>query len=237
MSKLTIYAVAAGGAGRAPLRAAPAGPLVERMAAQKTVGVLLFDGFESLDVFGPVEAWGLLAAGGDWRVVTTAESAGPVASAQHVRAVADHALADCPPLDVIVVPGGIGTRRLVANEAVLAWLRARAAHATAVTSVCTGAGVLARAGLLDGRRATTNKLSFAWVVEQGPRVHWVREARWVEDGAFVTSAGVSAGIDMTCAVIAKLVSPQAAERVAARMEYEWHRDANWDPFAKLAGLV
>jgi transcriptional regulator GlxA family with amidase domain len=207
------------------------------MATQKTVGVLLFDGFEALDVFGPVEAWGMLARAADWRIVTAAEAAGPVASAQGTRAIADYAFAECPPLDVLVVPGGIGTRRLVANENVLAWLRARAAQATAVTSVCTGAGLLARAGLLDGRRATTNKLSFAWVVEQGPRVTWVREARWVEDGAFVTSAGVSAGIDMSLAVIARLVSTEAAERVADAMEYDWHRDAGWDPFAKRCGLV
>jgi transcriptional regulator GlxA family with amidase domain len=203
----------------------------------KTVGVLLFEGFELLDVFGPLEAWGMLAKGASWRIVTTAESAGPVASAQTTRAVADHALADCPPLDVVIVPGGIGTRRLVSNEAVLDWLRARSEQATTVTSVCTGAGVLARAGLLDGRRATTNKRSFAWVVEQGPRVQWVREARWVEDGKFFTSAGVSAGIDMTCAVIAKLVLPEAAENVVAGMEYDWHRDPSWDPFAKLNGLV
>jgi transcriptional regulator GlxA family with amidase domain len=207
------------------------------MGTQKTVGVLLFEGFELLDVFGPLEAGGMLAKGGNWRLTTTAESAGPVASAQTPRAVADHALADCPLLDVIVVPGGIGTRRLVSSEPVLDWLRARSAQATIVTSVCTGAGLLARAGLLDGRRATTNKRSFAWVVEQGPRVEWVREARWVEDGKFFTSAGVSAGIDMTCAVIAKLAGPEAAEQAVAGMEYDWHRDPSWDPFAKLAGLV
>jgi transcriptional regulator GlxA family with amidase domain len=207
------------------------------MASQKTVGVLLFEGFELLDVFGPLEAWGMLERGGDWRHVTVAEATGPVASAQTTRAVADHALSDCPPLDVLVVPGGMGTRRLVNNAAALDWLRARSADATLVTSVCTGAGLLARAGLLDGRRATTNKRSFAWVVEQGPRVQWVREARWVEDGKFFTAAGVSAGIDMTCAVIAKLAGPDAAEQVVAGMEYDWHRDPSWDPFAKLNGLV
>jgi transcriptional regulator GlxA family with amidase domain len=203
----------------------------------KTVGVLLFEGFEVLDVFGPVEAWGMLASAADWRVVTTAESAGPVASAQSIRAVADHALDECPPLDVLVVPGGRGTRTLVHNETAMDWLRARSAKATLTTSVCTGAGLLARAGLLDGRRATTNKASFAWVVEQGPRVEWVREARWVEDGPFFTSAGVSAGIDMTCAAIAKLVSQDAAEKIVKAMEYEWHRDPAWDPFAGMHGLV
>ncbi|HUY37322.1 MAG TPA: hypothetical protein VMV13_00755, partial [Candidatus Binataceae bacterium] len=93
------------------------------------------------------------------------------------------------------------------------------------------------AGLLDGRRATTNKFAFKWVAEQGPRVNWVKEARWVEDGKFATSSGVSAGIDMTLAIIAKRWDLATAERIATRMEYEWHRDAGWDPFAKIHGLV
>jgi transcriptional regulator GlxA family with amidase domain len=93
------------------------------------------------------------------------------------------------------------------------------------------------AGLLDGRRATSNKRAFDWVVEQGPRVQWIRQARWVEDDRFVTSSGVSAGIDMTLAVIAKLTSLDTAEQIAVRMEYEWHRDSSRDPFAKVHGLV
>jgi transcriptional regulator GlxA family with amidase domain len=207
------------------------------MASHKTIGALLFEGFELLDVFGPLEAWGMLASGGGWKVVTTAVSAGPVASAQGPRAVADHSLADCPKLDVILVPGGRGTRREVSHEALLEWLRQRSAAAEVVTSVCTGAALLARAGLLDGRRATTNKMSFGWVVEQGPAVQWVKQARWVEDGPFATSSGVSAGIDMTLAVIARLASNEVAERIAVAMEYDWHRDASWDPFAKVHGLV
>jgi transcriptional regulator GlxA family with amidase domain len=106
-----------------------------------------------------------------------------------------------------------------------------------VTSVCTGASLLARAGMLDGRRATTNKWAFAWVVTQGPAVRWVKEARWVEDGNLVTSSRVSAGIDMTLAVIAPLEETEAAEQIAVRMEYEWHRDAGWDPFSKMHGLA
>jgi transcriptional regulator GlxA family with amidase domain len=154
-----------------------------------------------------------------------------------VRAVADWSLAECPKLDVILVPGGMGTRRVVANEAVLGWLRERRSDARVVTSVCTGAALLARAGLLDGRRATTNKASFAWVVGQGPGVSWVKQARWVEDGPFVTSSGVSAGIDMTLAVIERLESREVAEKIAVQMEYDWHRDASWDPFAAVHGLV
>jgi transcriptional regulator GlxA family with amidase domain len=202
---------------------------------ERTVGVVLFPGFELLDVFGPLEAFGNLP--GMFRVVLVAEQAGPVASAQGPRAVADHGFADCPHLDVVLVPGGIGTRDEAENPTLLGWLGRRAAEAEVVTSVCTGAALLARAGVLDGRRATTNKAFFQWVADQGPNVTWVRAARWVEDGKFATSSGVSAGIDMALAVIARLVGREVSENVARAMEYEWHTDATWDPFAKAWGLV
>jgi transcriptional regulator GlxA family with amidase domain len=202
---------------------------------ERTVGVVLFPGFELLDVFGPLEAFGNLS--GMFRVVLVAERAGPVASAQGPRTVADHGFADCPHLDVVLVPGGIGTRDEAENPKLLGWLGHRAAEAEVVTSVCTGAALLARAGVLDGRRATTNKAFFQWVADQGPKVEWVRAARWVEDGKFATSSGVSAGIDMTLAVIARLVGREVSENVARAMEYEWHTDATWDPFAKVWGLV
>ena len=208
------------------------------MASQKTVGVLLFEGFELLDVFGPLEAWGMHAEiAGACTIVTAAEKAGAIKSAQGPRAMADYALADCPRIDVMLVPGGIGTRREVQTALLLDWLRQRAAQAEIVSSVCTGSALLARAGLLDGRRATSNKLSFKWVTEQGPAVEWIRQARWVEDGKFATSSGVSAGIDMTLALIARLAGAESAEQIAIRMEYEWHRDPSWDPFAKIHGLV
>jgi transcriptional regulator GlxA family with amidase domain len=180
------------------------------MGSQRTVGVLLFEGFELLDVFGPLEAWGMHAEIADaCKIVMTAEALGAVKSAQGPRVMADHALADCPPIDLILVPGGIGTRREIKNAPLLEWLRQRAAEAEIVTSVCTGAALLAHAGLLDGRRATTNKLAFKWVTEQGPAVDWVKQARWVEDGKFATSSGVAAGIDMTLALIARSPAPSA----------------------------
>jgi len=207
------------------------------MPAQQTIAAILFPGFELLDVFGPLEAFGMLAETGQCKILTVAESAGAVASRQGPRALADFGFDDCPPLDVFLVPGGMGTRKEISNGRMLGWLRERAQTAALVTSVCTGAALLARAGLLDGRSATTNKFSFKWVVEQGPRVNWVKQARWVEDGKFLTSSGVSAGIDMTLAIIAKLCDLETAQRIATRMEYEWHRDAGWDPFAKIHGLV
>jgi transcriptional regulator GlxA family with amidase domain len=203
--------------------------------AKRTLGVVLFPGFELLDVFGPLEAFGGLKD--HFELVLVAEHAGAIASAQGPEAVAGASFADCPHLDVLLVPGGIGTRREVANAALLEWLKRRATEAEIVTSVCTGAGLLARAGILDGQRATSNKRAFGWVKEQGPAVDWVAEARWVDAGKFVTSSGVSAGIDMALHVIARTVGLEAAEQAARVMEYEWHRDAAWDPFAKLYGLA
>jgi putative intracellular protease/amidase len=104
--------------------------------------------------------------------------------------LADYGFPDCPPLDVLLVPGGPGTRQEVDNPVLIDWLATRGADAEIISSVCTGAALLARAGLLDGRAATTNKQAFAWVTEQGPRVRWVRRARWVDDGRVVTSSGV-----------------------------------------------
>jgi transcriptional regulator GlxA family with amidase domain len=206
-------------------------------SSPRTLGVLLFEGFELLDVFGPCEAYGIHDLRGVFRIAMVAAKPGPVASAQGPLAVAEFGFVDCPPLDLILVPGGIGTRREVYRSSLISWLRARAEQAELVTSVCTGAALLACAGLLDGHRATTNKRSFAWVQSQGPQVKWVKQARWVVDGKFATSSGVSAGIDMALAIIARLVSAEAADKVAIAIEYEWHRDAAWDPFAKIHGLV
>jgi len=202
---------------------------------KRMLGCLLFSGFELLDVFGPLEMFGALRDRFD--IVLVAEEAGAVASAQGPQAVAAHGFTDCPPLDLLLVPGGMGTRREVDNPRLIEWLTQKSAAAELTMSVCTGAGLLARAGILDGRRATTNKRNFAWPVAQGPRVDWVREARWVDAGDVLTSSGVSAGIDMALAVIARLAGPEAAEQAAANSEYEWHRDPTWDPFAKLHGLV
>jgi transcriptional regulator GlxA family with amidase domain len=199
------------------------------------MAVVLFPGFELLDVFGPLEVFGNLP--GAFEITMVAAEPGAVASAQGPRVVADAGFADLPRPDAILVPGGIGTRDAAEHEPLLAWLRAAAGSAELVLSVCTGSAVLARAGLLDGRRATSNKAFFGWVTEQGPRVTWVPRARWVEDGKFVTSSGVAAGIDMALDVVARLLGTEVADNVAAGIEYEPHRDAGWDPFATRWGLA
>ncbi len=201
----------------------------------RRLGALFYPGFELLDTFGPLEMFGNMP--GAVEIVTVAEQAGPVRSHQGPSVIAEHGFVDCPQLDLLLIPGGMGTRAEVENEAMLDWLRRRTPETEVTMSVCTGSALLARAGLLDDKRATSNKMFFQWVVEQGPRVQWVRQARWVEDGRYATSSGVSAGIDMALAVIARLAGPELSETLAMATEYEWHRDADWDPFARVHGLV
>jgi transcriptional regulator GlxA family with amidase domain len=198
----------------------------------RTLGALLFPGFELLDVFGPLEVFGNRnLATPLFDIVTVAEVPGLVESAQGPRSEAQRGLDDCPALDVLFVPGGLGTRREVDNPKLTSWVRERAATAELVLSVCTGASLLARAGVLDGRRATTNKRAFDWVKTQGPAVEWVRQARWIEDGRFFTSSGVSAGIDMALQVVAHLAGIEEARRIGRIIEYRWQEDCGEDPFA------
>lgn len=200
-----------------------------------SVGVILFDRFELLDVFGPIEMFGCHPE--LFRVELLGPNQGPVASAQGPCVIAQRSYRAASPCDIVLVPGGIGTRQLVDDPPFLAWLEAWAAQATYVTSVCTGSGVLAAAGLLDGFRATSNKRAFGWVSAQGRRSLWVPEARWVQDRNRWTSAGVAAGMGMTLALIEHLHGEQLAVETADQVEYDWHRDPTWDPFAAKSGLV
>ena len=204
------------------------------MGSKRTLGVVLFEGFELLDVFGPLEMFGLAADHFEIRLIS--ETGGVVASRQGPKSVCDYSFQSAPAIDVLLVPGGIGTRREVNNPVLLEWLNERSKQAELVASVCTGSALLAKAGVLDGLRATSNKLAFAWAASQSEKVQWQQQARWVEDGKVFSSSGVSAGIDMALAVIAKLVSEQAAEDAANFAEYTWQRDADCDPFASVAGV-
>ncbi len=196
---------------------------------QYRVGALLFPGFELLDLYGPLEFFGNLP--GLLEVSTIGPAAGPVVSAQAVAGHAQYSFSDAPAIDILLIPGGIGTRELAENPEFLQWLRERATAAQFVCSVCTGAGLLSASGLLDGRRATTNKQVFDWPGTYGKNITWVRQARWVEDGKYWTSSGVTAGMDMALALLAQLYGLTLAENLATATEYEWHRDSHWDPFA------
>ncbi|MDQ7247869.1 DJ-1/PfpI family protein [Dongia sedimenti] len=195
----------------------------------RTIGVVLFDQFELLDVFGPLEMFGMLPE--EFAIRLVSEQADEIASRQGPASVIEHYASDGHDYDMLLVPGGQGTRREVQNQPLLHWLVKASAHAEVVASVCTGSALLARAGLLDGRRATTNKLAFDWVAGQGANVSWQRRARWVEDGKFWTSSGVSAGTDMALALIARLCGIVQAREVAHWAEYVWNEDSGNDPFA------
>jgi putative intracellular protease/amidase len=200
-------------------------------SSARTLGAIFYPGFELLDIYGPLEMFGSL--GPDrLRIVTVAEKPGPVASAQGPETVATHGYDDCPKLDLLILPGGIGTLRELGNAATHEFLRARARSAEVTMSVCSGSAILAKAGLLDGRRATSNKVFFELATSQSDKVEWVQAARWVEDGPFVTSSGVSAGTDMALAVIAKLWGAERARGIADLTEYEWQTDPSRDPFAR-----
>ncbi|MGC8488287.1 MAG: DJ-1/PfpI family protein [Clostridia bacterium] len=191
--------------------------------------MLIFEGCEPLDVFGPVEVF--VAARyphqeeppHPFSVVTVAEEKDPLALRGGIRVVPDYTFHDSPPLNVLLVPGGPGTRIQYRNQALLCFIRAQAGHADIVASICTGAALVGAAGLLDGMAATTNRRSFSWVESVVPNAVWDPRARFVDNGRIVTSAGISAGIDMALHLVERLLGQEAAEAAAHRMEYTWVR--------------
>jgi transcriptional regulator GlxA family with amidase domain len=193
------------------------------------IATVLFEGFELLDVFGPLEIFGMLPE--RFTMSLVGPMAGPVRSSHGPQVIADFSYLDAPQADVVLVPGGMGNRTLLNDKAFLAWLAEWASSAELVASVCTGSVLLSCAGLLKGYRATSNKRLFAWAAEHGAEVEWVPEARWVEDRNRWTSSGYAAGMDMTLAIIARLHGEPLATQVAQDIELEWHRDPTRDPFA------
>jgi transcriptional regulator GlxA family with amidase domain len=187
------------------------------------IGVALFEGAEELDWAGP---WEVLAAWAEqWpddgvRVFTLAREEGPVTCAKGLRVLPDETWETAPRLDVLVYPGGRGTRAQLGDEAVRAWLRGIAGGGALVTSVCTGSLVLADAGLLDGRPATTHWGSLELLPTLGRDIDVRAEDRFVDSGEVVTAAGVSAGIDMALHLVARLHSPERAREVRRYIQYD-----------------
>ena len=192
------------------------------------VNVLLFDAFETLDAFGPVEILGRVE-GYTLRFLSLA--GGLVRSAQGV-AVATEPADAADPAGILLVPGGQGTRPLVDDAAFLERLRTLAASSAFCLTVCTGSALLAKTGLLDGRKATSNKRSFDWVKSQRGAVEWTGRARWVVDEKYYTSSGISAGMDMALGFVADRFGQEQADALAERIEYVRHADRNEDPFAR-----
>lgn len=214
------------------------------------IGILVFDGFEPIDVWGFVEAFSISRFIGTsyfdgppypFEVVLISNQCkpdaggatpAPVKSLNGPRVAPDYfrdaALEQ--KIDVLMIPGGAGTRVLLADDhpeerkALLEWVRSMDERVAVMTSVCTGAAILAASGLLDGKPAATNHAAFAWVTGFGPLVLWDNVSRWVDAGRYVTSAGVSAGTDMGFYLVKRLAGRAIAEVAAQAAEYDWHRN-------------
>ena len=200
-----------------------------RAPGQMTIGILIFDDVEVLDFCGPFEVFASATAAGEsprderrlFRVLTIAEENRIVRARGGLLIQPHHTISDHPPLDILVVPGGYGTRRELSNPVVLDWIAAQDRQTRLTTSVCTGAFLLAANGLLDGKRATTHWASIDWLREHYPAIDVRADERVVDEGRIVTSAGVSAGIDMALHVLARLHGQEVAAGTARGMEYDW----------------
>ncbi|HEY7366056.1 MAG TPA: DJ-1/PfpI family protein [Methylomirabilota bacterium] len=201
---------------------------------RKRVGILIFPEVEVLDFCGPFEVFSVTRLNESARreesspfeVLLVAETAGPVSATGGLRVIPDVTLEACPPLDVLVVPGGWGTRREIKNERLLAWITERGRAAETLTSVCTGAMLLGQAGLLDGRHATTHWRSLPWMRDSFPAVTVEEKLHVVEDGHVLTSAGISAGIDMALRLVARYYGDEIARNTARHMEYRYVPEDN-----------
>ena len=186
-----------------------------------TLGILLFDAVEELDAVGPWEVlrYAELNTEAPLRVMTIAEAAGEISCAKGLRLQAERGIAEAPQLDVLLVPGGRGSRRQMENERLLSWIAAQAEGCRWVTSVCTGARLLLAAGPARGKRITTYYGAVDELRAGGLAAEVLEGVRFVCDGKLVTSAGVSAGIDMSLWLLGQLFSPALARQVQQGIEY------------------
>ena len=224
----------------------------------KTVAALIFESMAPLDLFGPIQVFNAACTPREedstkpdtskplYRVIFVGKEKGLVATGSNgagPAVVAEHGINDDFDFDILLVPGGGGTRALVDDTAFVNLLSAACEKADVVASVCTGAALLARTNILDGKAATSNKTAWNWVLTQGESVDWDPTSRWVDlvdkntGKGIVTSAGVSAGIDMTLALVANLDGEQVAENAAVFIEHHRIKNPANDSFAYLAGPI
>lgn len=195
------------------------------------IAVLLFEDFETLDVFGPVEIFGRLM---ELYTLQFYSLGGGLVKNRHGLSILTGKLEAVPDdLHLFLIPGGLGTRQEVHNQPLIDYIREIAKRSTYVLTVCTGSALLAKTGLLDGKKATSNKRAFAWVVTNGAEVRWDKAARWTVDGNYYTSSGVSAGMDMSLGFLSDMHGVDFARKVAFEIEYAWVEDKENDAFQAL----
>ncbi len=191
--------------------------------------IILYPEFETLDVFGPVEVLGALPD--SYHIRFFSQEGGIVMSSQQVPVVTEPVSAPVSGEYILFIPGGAGINPLMGDESFIATLRNLAGKAAYVLTVCTGSLLLARTGVLNGKRATTNKRLFSFT-ERFPGVTWIQKSRWVKDGTIYTASGVSAGMDMALGFVADQAGYEAASAISLMMEYEWHEESEYDPFSE-----
>ena len=202
------------------------------MVKTQRVGIYLYDQVEVLDFAGPYEVFTTAtrvygrahpAAAAPFSVVTLSESGQTVRARAGLQVQVDHRLSDHPALDVVLIPGGVITAELD-KPAVLQWLQAQGQAVALMASVCTGAFLLAKVGLLDDKSATTHWEDIDELEALFPQVQVQRERRWVDEGAVISSAGISAGIDMSLHIVARTLGREWALKTARQMDFDWQED-------------
>lgn len=209
-------------------------------------GILVFPTFQALDAFGPLDIFNELSLDFPLNLSIIAQTLDPVSTKPSDPSlnrfgsnfgesiVPTHDLNNAPPLDVLLIPGGRGVRLDI--DPLVEFVKRTYPSLKYVLTVCTGSWIAARAGILDGKRATSNKSAWENTKTVGPNVKWVSHARWVVDGNIWTSSGVSAGMDAAFAFVREVYGSEEADKLAVTLEYQRHEDPNWDPFAELHGL-
>lgn len=189
---------------------------------RKNIAIFLFDDVEVLDFAGPFEVFSVTNWLSDYavsKVYTVARKKAPVSARDGLSVNPDFAIAESPTPDFMIIPGGHGTDKVLEQEDVISWIRKCAESAEKIMSVCTGSLLLAKAGLLEGLRATTHHMVFDQLAELAPNTEIVRSERFVDNGKIITSGGISAGIDMSLHVVEQVFGEEMALKTAAIMEY------------------
>jgi transcriptional regulator GlxA family with amidase domain len=201
---------------------------------RKRIGILIFPDVEVLDFCGPYEVFSVTRLHPELRreepspfeVLLVAEGSDPVVATGGLRVIPDCTIAECPPLDILVVPGGWGTRKEIENRRLIQWITDQGRKVETLTSVCTGSMLLGRAGLLDGKQATTHWLLLQEMRNAFPKIRVLDDQHVVEEGSILTSAGISAGIDMALRVVVRYFGKEVARATARHMEYPFPENNN-----------
>ena len=193
---------------------------------EKKIYVYLFDNFTALDVFGPVE---VLSGLGNVKIEYVSLNGEVISNSQGIR-IETIPADEVTYADILLIPGGFGTRTIINDRDFINSLAETAKRSNYVLTVCTGSALRAEAGILDGKKATSNKRAFRWATDSHTNTDWNREARWVRDGNIYTSRGVSAGIDMALGFVTDMYGRKKADEIASRIEYHRNMDADHDIF-------